>query len=77
MVLMRLSGLSHAYGSALQRLGDPRWIEPVCATAARPASVEVLAGMVGHWGPDAADLVPDLLAAMPYAGPQAAEALRR
>jgi hypothetical protein len=87
----------------LQRLGDPRWVEPVCAAAARghrfrfmpgavrftpevlaavrgrlvthPAYAEVLAGMVGHWGTDAAVLVPDLLAAMPYAGPQIAETL--
>lgn len=31
--------------------------------------------MVGHWGTDAADLVPDLLAAMPHAGPQIAQTL--
>lgn len=87
----------------LQRLGDPRWVEPVCAAAAQgrqfrfmpgavrftpevlaairsrlvthPASAEVLAEMVGHWGTDATVLVPDLLAAMPHAGPQIAETL--
>ncbi|MEU7994825.1 hypothetical protein AB0B83_05735 [Micromonospora sp. NPDC049060] len=87
----------------LQRLGDPRWVEPVCAAAARghqfrftpgavrctpevlaavrgrlvshPAYAEVLAGLVGHWGADATALVPDLLAAMPHAGPQVAGAL--
>lgn len=87
----------------LQRLGDPRWVEPVCAAAAKghrfrfmpgavrctpqvlaavrgrlitePADAAVLAGMVGHWGTDAAVLVPDLLAAMPHAGPQIAETL--
>lgn len=87
----------------LQRLGDPRWVEPVCAAAARghqfqfmpgtvrftpevlaeirsrltthPASAGVLAGMVEHWGADAAVLVPGLLAAMPYAGPQIAKTL--
>jgi hypothetical protein len=87
----------------LQRLGDPRWVEPVCEAAARghrlrfmpgavrfspavraairdrlvlrPADAEVLAGMVGHWGTDAAVLVPDLLAAMPHAGPRIAETL--
>lgn len=87
----------------LQRLGDPRWVEPVCAAAARghrfrfmpgsvrftpevlaavrgrlvtrPAYAGVLAGMVGHWGTDAAVLVPDLLAAIPHAGPQVAETL--
>ncbi|MET8121029.1 hypothetical protein [Micromonospora sp. NPDC005291] len=89
----------------LQRLGDPRWVEPVCAAAAQghrfrfmpgavrftpevlaavqsrlrthQACAEVLAGMVGHWGTDAAALVPDLLAAMPHAAPQIAETLLR
>ncbi|MEO3816984.1 hypothetical protein [Plantactinospora sp. B24E8] len=87
----------------LHRLGDPRWVEPVCAAAARghhprflpgavrrtpavlaavrerlvaePASAETLAGLVGHWGAEAEVLVPALLAAMPYAGPQIAETL--
>ncbi|MCO1597710.1 hypothetical protein M8C17_21400 [Micromonospora sp. RHAY321] len=87
----------------LQRLGDPRWVEPVCAAMARghrfrfrpgtvrftpevraaiagrlvshPVYAEVLAGMVGHWGRDAGVLVPDLLAAMPHAGPRVAETL--
>ncbi|MEV4481863.1 hypothetical protein [Micromonospora coxensis] len=87
----------------LQRLGDPRWVEPVCAAVDRghrfrfmpgtvrftpevlaavrgrlvthPTSAEVLAGMVGHWGTDADVLVPDLLAALPHAGPQIAGTL--
>lgn len=87
----------------LHRLGDPRWVEPVCQAAGRghrfrfmpgavrctpevlaavqrrlvahPADAEVLAGFVGHWGTKAAALVPDLLAAVPYAGAQIAETL--
>ncbi|MGC4896736.1 HEAT repeat domain-containing protein [Micromonospora sp. DT31] len=86
----------------LQRLGDPRWVEPVCVAAARghrfrsrpgvvrctpevlaavrgrlgdPLCAEVLAGVVGQWGTDADVLVPDLLAALPHAGPHVAAAL--
>ncbi|MEU8284224.1 hypothetical protein AB0C01_07780 [Micromonospora sp. NPDC048905] len=87
--------------SALARLGDPRWIEPVCAAAAaghraqrlldgarfepavlaavrqrladEPARADVLAGVLGTWR--AAEAVPELLAALPYEGPQVAWAL--
>lgn len=87
----------------LQRLGDPRWVEPVCAAFARghqfrflpggvrrtpevlaavrdrltsePRCAEVLAGVIGEWGTGASVLVPALVAALPYAGPQVAEAL--
>jgi hypothetical protein len=86
---------------ALARLGDPRWIAPVCAAAAaghrpprlvdgarsnpavlaairdrlaaEPARGDVLAEVLGAWR--AAEAVPDLLAALPYAGPQVAAAL--
>jgi hypothetical protein len=43
--------------------------------ATHPADARVLAGLVGHWGPHAAVLLPDLLAAMPQAGPQVAQTL--
>ncbi|MFF0255968.1 hypothetical protein ACFYPW_26115 [Micromonospora zamorensis] len=87
--------------TALARLGDPRWIEPVCAAAAaghrvprlldgarltpavlaavrqrlaaQPARADVLAGVLGDWR--AEEAVPELLAAMPYAGPQVTCAL--
>ncbi|MFG1654255.1 hypothetical protein ACGFIE_30405 [Micromonospora sp. NPDC049275] len=86
---------------ALARLGDPRWIEPVCAAAAaghpaqrlldgarfepavlaavrqrladEPARADVLAGVLGTWR--ATEAVPELLAALPYEGPQVAWAL--
>ncbi|GAA2396042.1 hypothetical protein [Dactylosporangium salmoneum] len=87
----------------LHRLGDPRWVEPVCVAAApdrpfrfapgavrptpqvvaavgerlaaRPADAEVLAGLIGHWGAAAAPLLPELVAAVPHAGAQAAGVL--
>ncbi|MEH1168970.1 HEAT repeat domain-containing protein [Micromonospora sp. CPCC 205539] len=87
--------------TALARLGDPRWIEPVCAAAAaghraprlldgarltpvvlaavrqrlaaQPVRADVLAGVLGDWR--AEEAVPELLAAMPYAGPQVTWAL--
>ena len=40
-----------------------------------PARADVLAGVVGQWGTDGMAAVPELLAAMPYAGPQVAGAL--
>lgn len=43
--------------------------------ATRPAAVEALAPMVAHWGTDAAELVPHLVAALPLAGPPIARAL--
>ncbi|GIF62765.1 hypothetical protein Ais01nite_08000 [Asanoa ishikariensis] len=95
-------GFTTEYRAAetLQWLGDPRWVEPVCAAAARghtvrfmprtvrytpqvlvavreqlrtlPESAGLLAPMLGHWGTDAAALLPELLAAI---GPEVAETL--
>ncbi|WP_091657458.1 hypothetical protein [Micromonospora auratinigra] len=93
--------VAHDALGALTRLGDPRWIEPVCAAAAaghprprvpdrarrtpvvldavrrrlaaEPARADVLAGVLGHWRAEAA--VPELRAALPYAGPEVAGAL--
>lgn len=85
----------------LARLGDPRWVEPVCAAAAaghrsttllqgarrepvvlatirerlaaEPARADVLAAVLGGWR--ATEAVPELVAALPHAGRQAAWAL--
>jgi hypothetical protein len=87
--------------NALARLGDPRWIEPVCAAAAaghrlqrllegarfdaavvavvrqrlaaEPARADVLAEVLATWR--AMEAVPELLAALPYAGPEVTWAL--
>ncbi|BCJ69732.1 hypothetical protein GCM10009779_08100 [Polymorphospora rubra] len=87
--------------NALARLGDPRWIDPVCAAAAaghrtpwsvrgarlepavlaavrqrladEPARADVLAFVLGTWR--APEAVPELLAALPHEGPEAAGAL--
>jgi hypothetical protein len=87
--------------AALAQLGDPRWIDPVCAAASaghrptrllanarrrpavlaavrerlakEPARADVLAGVLGAWR--AREATPDLVAALPYAGPQVTRAL--
>ncbi|WP_432827960.1 hypothetical protein [Dactylosporangium sp. CA-092794] len=95
---------AHAAIGALARLGDPRWIDPVCAAAAaghppaprmlaaarrepalleairrrlaaEPARADVLAEPLGAWR--AAEAVPELLAALPHAGPPVVRALLR
>ncbi|WP_051167564.1 hypothetical protein [Actinoplanes sp. N902-109] len=92
----------HAVG-ALARLGDPRWVEPVCVAAAaghrgfrlldgarrtpaalaavrawlaaEPQRADVLAAVLGEWCAEQA--VPELIAALPHAGPPVAAALVR
>jgi hypothetical protein len=87
--------------AALARLGDPRWIEPVCQAAAaghrnprlldaarlrppllasvrerlarEPARADVLAPVLGGW--QAAEALPELLAALPHAAAPATWAL--
>ncbi len=88
----------------LQRLGDPRWVEPVCATVSagvsvrglllgakftpealqairqrlrmQPEMAKALTTVLAQWGADAADAVPELIAALPHAGLQVVQALR-
>lgn len=97
----------------LMLLGDPRWVDPVCAAAANGHDVRMrllgrelpwsppvldavrrrlaelaaggtahpamplLVGVVGQWGTEAGPAVPELLAVLPYAAPEAARALLR